>query len=189
MQAVPKTTRRILRDALLAGCLTCWGLVSAQAAIYTGVVTVVRDGDSVQVTTDSGDKIEVRLHAIDAPEKKYQKRRGQPFADQARDTLNRLAWRKRAIVETSASDEFGRRIGILSVETGNGAVDAGLLQLQLGMAWTFPRALSELPDDLRASYRYAEAIARMKRRGLWADEKPQPPWQWRARGRATLRRQ
>ena len=189
MHGIRKTTRNFMLEALLVGCLILAGLASAQAATYAGVVTVVRDGDTVQVTTDGGDKIEVRLRGIDAPEKKYKKRRGQPFADQSRATLNQLVWRKRAIVETTASDEYGRRVGILSVDTGNGAIDAGLLQVQLGMAWIFPRAVSELPDDVRASYRYAEAIARTKRRGLWADEKPQPPWQWRARARAAQKRQ
>lgn len=186
MHAVP-STRNLLLAALLAICLIGSGLGLADAATYAGVVSVVRDGDTVQVTTDGGDKIEVRLRAIDAPEKQYKSRRGQPFADQSRTTLNQLAFRKRVTVETTARDEFGRQVGIVSIDTGNGAVDAGLLQVQLGMAWIFPSALSELPDDLRASYRYAEAIARTKRRGLWADEKPQPPWQWRARARAAKR--
>jgi endonuclease YncB( thermonuclease family) len=36
-----------------------------------------------------------------------------------------------------------------------------------------------VPDSVRESYKYAEAIARTKRRGLWADAKPVPPWKAR----------
>lgn len=181
------TGKTLLR--LLAACSIALSAAPASwAATYTGTVTIVRDGDTVQVTTDQGEKLEVRLHGIDAPERKRKKRRGQPYAEQSRDTLNRLAWRKRVTVESANIDRSGRRVGTLSVETGSGAVDAGLLQVQLGMAWTFPRYLPELPENLRESYRYAEAIARTKRRGLWVDEKPQPPWVWRPRARASQAR-
>lgn len=165
--------------SLLTLCVLACSTAAGWAASYSGTVTRVRDGDSVQITTEQGTRLEARLNGIDAPERAQKDRRGQPYAEQSRDTLNRLALNRRVTFESTKSDQYGRRVGVLTVETGNGSVDAGLMQVQLGMAWTFPRALPELPDTLRESYQYAEAIARAKRRGLWADDRPQPPWVWR----------
>jgi endonuclease YncB( thermonuclease family) len=42
-----------------------------------------------------------------------------------------------------------------------------------GWAWHFTKY-----DDSR-EFAAAEAEARKERRGLWADPKPVPPWEWR----------
>jgi endonuclease YncB( thermonuclease family) len=157
------------------------GIAAAAACADTmsGTVTRVRDGDSVELTIEGGQRIEVRLHGIDAPERGGKRTPGQPYADKAQDMLNRLAYRKHATLETLDTDSYGRRVGFLKIASDRGPVDAGLMQVQLGMAWTYPSAIEKLPYDLRESYRYAEKIAKLKRRGLWADEKPQAPWTWR----------
>ena len=158
--------------------LSAW-LASAEAANYFGKVTRIRDGDTVQVTTDQGEKLEVRLQAIDAPEKGRAGRAGQPYAEQSREALRRITSDKRVTVEASTLDEFGRHVGLVTIDTGNGEIDAGLIQIQLGLAWAMPRYLSELPAELQASYRYAESIAKARNRGLWSATKPQAPWTWR----------
>jgi endonuclease YncB( thermonuclease family) len=151
----------------------------AWAMTYTGKVTSVRDGDTVQVTTDQGEKLEVRLQAIDAPEKGRSGRAGQPYADRARDALARITSNKRVSVETTSLDSYGRHVGLLSIDTGQGEIDAGLVQVQLGLAWALPKYLPELPQLLQDSYRYAEAIAKARNRGLWSAASPQAPWLWR----------
>lgn len=151
----------------------------AFAITISGTVTQVRDGDTVQLTTEQGERLEVRLNGIDAPEKGQKRKPGQPFAEQSKDMLERLAANEHASLETTKTDRYGSRVGVLWVDTGNGSVDAGLLQIQMGMAWTYPQYLTELSPGLKESYKYAEAIAKLKRRGLWADEKPRPPWNWR----------
>ncbi len=157
------------------GYLLTLGLFCAMspvlAASYSGTVTSVKDGDTIQFTTDQGERFEVRLTGIDAPEKASKERKPQRYAEQSRDMLNRLALERRAVLEAMKTERTGRRVGILTVETDNGNVDAGLVQLQMGLARTFAPHLAELPDSLRESYKYAEGIARIKRRGLWADEK------------------
>jgi len=153
----------------------------------SGTVTRVRDGDSVELSTEAGQKIEVRLQAVDAPER-GKAGRGQPYAEKSHDMLNRLALRKQAVLETLDTDSYGRKVGLLRIVTPRGPVDAGLMQVQMGMAWAFPKALEQLPYDLRESYAYAEKIAKFKRRGLWAEEKPQAPWEWRAAGRTRPHR-
>lgn len=183
-----RTIRKWLRATLVAGI---GGIVAsaAWADTVSGTVTRVRDGDSVVLTTERGQQLEVRLHGIDAPERGGSKRgAGQPYAEKAQDMLNRLAFRKRATLETLDTDSYGRRVGLLRVASERGPVDAGLMQVQMGMAWAFPRALDKLPYDLRESYLYAEKIAKLKRRGLWADEKPQAPWDWRPAARKEAAR-
>jgi endonuclease YncB( thermonuclease family) len=61
----------------------------------------------------------------------------------------------------------------------NGA-DAGLDQIETGMAWHYKRYEREqLPED-RVAYARAEETARAERRGLWRDSRPVPPWEFRS---------
>jgi endonuclease YncB( thermonuclease family) len=167
---------------VFALALLCYAVVAtARTDVFTGTVTKVRDGDTVELRTDAGTRIEVRLNAIDAPEKGEDGARGQPYAARASAYLSDLALRKRATLKSSATDRYGRRVGILVVHTADGDVDAGLAQLQSGLAWVYPRFVDELPVQLRTRYRAAEAIARKEGLGLWRDRNPTPPWVWRAK--------
>jgi len=172
-------SRRLLLVAafgLLIVSAASWG-----AATLHGVVVRVRDGDTLQLQTDAGRRIEVRLNAIDAPERASEGAPSQPFAQSARMHLARLAARRRATFQHHTMDRYGRHVGVLSVETPDGIVDAGLWQVQAGMAWVYMRYLAELPPKLRQRYRDAEHLARTERRGLWHDAHPIPPWEWRQR--------
>jgi len=46
--------------------------------------------------------------------------------------------------------------------------------LKMGLAWHDPRYAPKRDD-----YAKAEADARKAKRGLWSDENPTPPWEWR----------
>lgn len=140
----------------------------AWAAEYSGVVTRVRDGDTVQVTTDRGRKLEVRLEAVDAPEKARNGHRAQRYANQSRAALARIAMNRRVTVQSSHTDRYGRRVGVLRVHTAQGELDAGLVQVQLGMARIVPRYLQGLPPHLQPDYRHAESIAKARGRGIWS---------------------
>lgn len=163
--------------ALLAYSL----IASARTDVYTGTVTKVRDGDTIELRTDQGTRIEVRLNAIYAPEKGDDVTKSQPFAARASANLSSLALWQRATLGSSTTDRYGRRVGILIVHTRGGDIDVGLAQLQSGLAWVYPRFVDELPAALRARYRAAEAAAREDRLGLWRDRNPTPPWVWRAK--------
>jgi endonuclease YncB( thermonuclease family) len=142
------------------------------AADYSGIVIVVRDGDTVQVRTHQGQKLEVRLNAIDAPEKAREGRRAQRFSRQSKAALARIAMNRPVQVEAGYTDRYGRHVGVLRVRTDAGEIDAGLMQVRLGMARIVPRYLDGLPAELRARYRDAEAAARSERRGLWSAARP-----------------
>ena len=152
---------------------------AARRGIIHGSVSKVRDGDTLQLLTDDGRRIEIRLNAIDAPERQTEASRAQPFAHSSRMHLMQLAIKRRATFEQVSMDRYGRHVGTLVVETPQGHFDAGLWQVEGGMAWVYTRYLRELPPRLRETYLAAEKAARAQQRGLWQDRQPMPPWEWR----------
>jgi endonuclease YncB( thermonuclease family) len=62
-------------------------------------------------------------------------------------------------------------------------VDANAEQVRRGMAWV--SASSTLPNSLLPEM---EANARLRRIGLWAGDKPEPPWEWRKRQGAVTKK-
>jgi endonuclease YncB( thermonuclease family) len=61
--------------------------------------------------------------------------------------------------------------------------DVGLILVRAGLAWHFKRFESEQSRDDRLAYAQAERVARQDAIGLWADQTPQAPWEYRDRQR------
>ncbi len=80
-------------------------------------------------------------------------------------------------------DRYGRIIGKV---LANGA-DAGLGQIEAGLAWHYKQYQGEQDAPDRARYANVEIEARAPQRGLWALPETQgvPPWEWRHGGRQT----
>lgn len=133
-----------------------------------GKVVHVSDGDSMIVQVNET-KLRVRMHGIDAPE------RTQSYNRKARQSLVELVADRTVTVQYDKEDKYGRIVGKVLV---NGT-DAGLVQLQRGMAWFYRFYQDELAPEDRAAYAQAEAAARRERRGLWAGSDPVPPWEFR----------
>ena len=57
--------------------------------------------------------------------------------------------------------------------------DVGLVQIERGMAWHYKAYEREQRAEDVQAYAQAEVAAKAARRGLWADPKPVPPWEWR----------
>ena len=120
------------------------------------------DGDSLEV--DTGESItQVRLFGIDCPE------RDQPYADQARDELARMVRGKILRLEVMDHDDYGRTVARVLA----GDVDVNLALVRAGAAWVYRKYSKD--RTLLA----AEESARRERRGLWADDAPVAPWDWR----------
>jgi Staphylococcal nuclease homologue len=66
---------------------------------------------------------------------------------------------------------YGRTLASVRLE-GN---DINLEQLKSGMAWVLPEARA----DIQQVYQQAENQAREQHRGLWVDNDPVPPWEYR----------
>lgn len=108
----------------------------------------------------------MRLAEIDAPELR------QPFGRQSKQSLADLCFQEQAKVEQISRDRYGRSVG--KVECRN--VDASAHQVATGMAWVYVRYSK--PDS--PLYPLQDA-AKAAKHGLWADNEPAPPWEWRSR--------
>jgi endonuclease YncB( thermonuclease family) len=148
-----------------AGIFLCL-LSSSAAADITGKVIAVNDGDTITIVHER-QQIKVRLLEIDAPEK------AQPFGNRSKQSLSNLCFGKTATLVSNNKDRYGRTLARVYC---NG-IDANAEQIRLGMAWVYDRYVSD-----RELYKLQNE-AKVNRRGLWHDENPIPPWDWRRQKR------
>ncbi|EHA2159747.1 thermonuclease family protein [Salmonella enterica] len=145
--------------------LTSTALVSGSlyAAEIRGKVIRVIDGDTIDVLQDKT-PVRIRLANIDAPEKK------QAYGRWSANQLKGLVAAQPVTVTYTQTDRYGRIIG--RVFTTNGT-EASRFMVQSGAAWVYERYNADraLPELQRE--------AKMHKRGLWADNQPVPPWEWR----------
>ena len=142
---------------------------SVQAAVITGTVVRITDGDTVVVLDANKVQYKIRLVGIDAPEKK------QAFGKKSKENLSKLVAGKYVVVEYDKLDRYKRVLGkiLLSGE------DMNLEQVSSGLAWHYKKYQSEQSKADRIEYSEAEVDARDARRGLWQDPEPIPPWEYR----------
>ena len=129
-----------------------------------GKVVAVTDGDTITVLAGK-EQVKVRLDGIDAPERR------QAFGTVAREKLAELVFEKPVKVITKGKDRYGRTIG--TVIAGERSVN--LEMVRAGLAWHYV----EYSKD--AELARSEREARAAKRGLWADEAPVAPWDYRKR--------
>src|SRR5262245_53932992 len=134
-----------------------------------GRVVGISDGDTITVLDDSKSQHKCRIAGIDAPEK------GQAFGERSGQNLADITHGKDARLECYKIDRFGREVCKVWVQA-----------LSVGLAWWFRRYSNEQSPEERGRYSSEEEEARSRKRGLWADDRRVPPWEWRA-ARATSR--
>ena len=154
---------------LLLLCLIATQAVAAPPTTITGKVVAVHDGDTVTVLAASNTQHKVRLHGIDALETK------QGFGNVARKALADLVFGKVVDVEIVDKDRYGREVG--KVRVGGHYVKAEMVRQ--GLAWRY------VQFDKKNDFGGLEDDARKQRRGLWADARPVPPWEWRKERKAA----
>jgi endonuclease YncB( thermonuclease family) len=136
------------------------GICSAET--ISGTVITVIDGDTITVS-QAGKHYRVRLAGIDAPEP------AQPFGLRSARSLAKLCYRKAAEVEWKDRSD-GMYLGQVTCE----GRDVNAEQVRRGLAWVSPKHITP------GSPLYElEAYARLRKIGLWADEKAVAPWEWR----------
>ncbi|EAZ8977989.1 micrococcal nuclease [Salmonella enterica] len=133
------------------------------AAEIQGKVIRVLDGDTIEVLQEQ-QPVRVRLLNIDAPEKK------QPFGRWSTNQLKSLLAGQSVTVSYTQTDRYGRVLG--RVVTANGT-EANRQQVLKGAAWVYDKYNTD--NSLPALQREAQT----QKRGLWADNQPVPPWEWR----------
>lgn len=141
-----------------------WLVAAAALAAgpQAGTLDRVVDGDTLDVMID-GKKFRVQLMELDSPE------RGQRFFQEASTSLRELTSGRPLAITLGGKDRYKRYHSTVMVD----GKDVALEQIRLGMGWVFEEhrrdeALMGLERD-----------AREKRLGLWADEKPIAPWDFR----------
>ena len=133
------------------------------ASAVEHLVKRIVDGDTVYMR----DGTKVRLHGIDSPE------RDQPYGKQATRNLNKLIGGKVFVVDKD-TDRYGRLVGVMHTPEG---VNVNLEIVCNGSAWWYSRyarnnrAMASCQDE-----------AKEAGLGLWADDDPMPPWEWRRQG-------
>lgn len=147
----------------------CLSICSAQASVIYGIVTKVSDGDTIWVRADGGQKIKVRLFAIDAPEK------DQSHGQYCQRNLQSYIYKQSVKVVTNGNDQYGRVVGTVVLGGGN----VNLQQIMDGCAWVYGQYAKELPDDILDVYYEAENQARENKKGLWENNDAIAPWRWR----------
>ena len=134
------------------------------------LVVGIQDGDTLTARCPTQDaahpyqQVKVRIHAIDAPERK------QPYGDQSRKSLSDLCFQQEANINQQDTDRYGRVVASVKCR----GKDVAQHQVITGMAWVYTR-YARGRDDLPP----LEQQARQARTGLWADTQPVPPWDWR----------
>ncbi|NBY70666.1 MAG: thermonuclease family protein [Betaproteobacteria bacterium] len=162
---------RMLCSALWFGLVfgaLCFG-ASAQAKSFSGKVLRVVDGDSIELLDGHGDVLHIRLEGIDAPEW------DQPFGDVSKAYLRRTIEGKTVRVNTRKQDVYGRWVAQVRIRK----TDVSLMQVQYGLAWVFRRYEHELAEPHRQALNGAETAAQNQNLGLWQQDYPMPPWEWR----------
>jgi endonuclease YncB( thermonuclease family) len=157
-----------LRSLLLAAMLL-WGL-PAQAQWR---IDRVLDGDSLVLRDRTGQRLNVRITGIDAPEK------SQPFADRSRQHLRSISAGCAPTLDIQKTDRYGRSVAQVQCADR----DLGLAQIEAGLAWHFTRYELEQKPAQRSGYSEAQRQARAARRGLWSEAAPTAPWLFRAQRR------
>jgi endonuclease YncB( thermonuclease family) len=128
----------------------------------------MRSRDTLTVLTAQRQQHRVRLSGIDAPERR------QAFGQVSKQHLSDLVYDKTVTIVFHKRDRYKRILGQVLV---NGA-DAGLDQIETGMAWHYKRYEREQSTEDRVAYARAEETARAEGRGLWRDPRPVPPWEF-----------
>lgn len=146
---------------------------ATHAETLTGRVVGIADGDTLTLLDATKTQHKVRLSGIDSPEK------GQPFGQVCKKSLSDLAYDRAATVESTKLDRYGRVIGKVLVD----GQDVNLEQLYRGCGWHYKKYQNEQSLDDRLAYNSAEETARNRKIGLWTDDAPVPPWDWRAERR------
>lgn len=153
---------------------------------FRGTVTSVYDGDTINVQVTNvpeGAKqrypevAKVRLAGIDAPEI------AQEYGREAGSLLGWLVGGKQIRIKWVEKDRYGRYIGLIMPEFGqkvtnsteNGSINA--VMLENGLAWHYKAY------DKSLSFSEKESVAKGSLIGLWAAEKPEPPWDYRKKRR------
>ncbi|MCR5863152.1 thermonuclease family protein [Flavobacterium sp. J372] len=147
--------------------------VNRYLTVFQGKVVGIKDGDTFEVLYE-GQPERVRLAGIDCPEK------SQPFGNNAKHYASVLCFGKMVTVTSDGKrDRYGRIVGEIVTEDG---ANINQMLVKEGLAWHYKQYSA---DEKLADF---ERTARLQRKGLWSDNEPIAPWDWRRHKREMNRK-
>jgi micrococcal nuclease len=145
---------------------------SSSWPVVHGFVTRVQDGDSFVMSQD-GVQTTIRMAYIDAPEN------AQTHGRASAESLMSQLKGQRVTVYIVDRDVHGRFVGVVTVASAGGERDINLHQLQTGNAWYYRYFATSQPPNMVYQYETAEAAANQNRLGLWREQNPTNPRDFR----------
>ncbi len=143
--------------------------LTASADTLTGKVVKITDGDTRYVLDANNEQHKIRLAGIDAPERK------QAYGLASRKHLASIVTGQQVTIEYQKRDRYGRIVGKVLLD----GIDVCLEQVKAGFAWHYKKYQHEQSAEDQRLYSVAEANARDARLGLWRENNPIPPWEYR----------
>ena len=150
-----------MKTLILFGALLI-SLVSNAEYLESLKIKKVVDGDTVHVFYQD-DVYKIRLTEIDAPE------RDQPYGVNSTKYLKGLLKEGRVDVDISGTDRYGRKLGRLYWQ----GMDINRELVSAGYAWVYDQYVTD------NSFYENQSKARNSKKGLWEDQNPLEPWNWR----------
>ncbi|MEO5979005.1 MAG: thermonuclease family protein [Chryseolinea sp.] len=129
----------------------------------SGKVINVIDGNTLQVLGTDGQTYNLMLAGVDCPELK------QAYGKEAKVCLEKLTLGKQVYVRIVGKDRLDNSLAEVLVD---GKKDPRIQLLRDGLAWTSEKD----PNAILEAYRTS---SQSKRKGIWKDEHPTPPWVFR----------
>jgi endonuclease YncB( thermonuclease family) len=152
------------------GYLACLGLLAGAPLVwaqsFSARVVTVSDGDTVWVTPlPSGRRMKLRLQGLDAPE------RCQPGGEASTRALRGLLLNQTVEVEVRGQDDYDRGLARIRYQ----GKDVAAFMVSQGHAWSY-RFKSDPGPYVRE-----EQAARQARLGVFAQARPERPYDFRRR--------
>lgn len=140
--------------------LICFPAQAKRSNNFTGKVVAVNDGDTLEIL--KGRKaIKIRLYGVDCPEK------NQSFGQRAKQFTSSFVFGKNVRVEGKEKDTYDRLVA--EVFVNDKSLNAALVEN--GLAWAYRHYTQKFVP--------LEKQARQAKRGLWQNDNPIPPWEFR----------
>ncbi len=150
-----------MKTLILIGALLVSQVSNAEYLENLKIKRVV-DGDTVHVFYQD-EVYKIRLTEIDAPE------RDQPYGSNSTEYLKSLLKEGMVDVDISGTDRYGRKLGRLYWR----GKDINRELVSAGYAWVYDQYVTD------NSFYENQSKARNSKKGLWEDQNPLEPWNWR----------
>jgi endonuclease YncB( thermonuclease family) len=139
----------------------------------SGMVFRVFDGDTVAIKNHIGDGYtKCRLYGIDAPEK------SQPYGSEAKRFLSQMILGRDIQYRVVSKDIYERSVCIIIITDEIPNLEVNEHMIRSGLAWAYVKYLKKDKETLKR-YTYIQKEAMKSKTGLWQDQNPQPPWEYR----------